>query len=52
MQRAAGQLDAVKRDEIDKACPAICNDNLDGCQASQRCSAARASFVIVAEQQQ
>ena len=45
MQRAVGQLDVVKRDEIDKACPAICNDNLDGCQASQRCSAARASFV-------
>ena len=41
MQRAVGQLDVVKRDEIDKACPAICNDNLIGCQERQGCSAAR-----------
>ena len=41
MQRAVGQLDVVKRDEINKACPAIRNDNLDGCQARQGCSAVR-----------
>jgi hypothetical protein len=54
MQRAAGQLDKIKRDEINETCPTVCNDHLERRQAQWRvvCVLQRASFVIDAEQQQ